>query len=698
MKKFIRITVSLASAIVLLLLAAGVILVITVQPNDFKPEIEAAVKNALGRDLSIDGDLQLSVFPGLGLETGRIALGNSPGFKDRDFAEVQHANINVKLLPLLSKRLEVNRIVLKGLAVHLERSAQGVGNWEDFSNTETAGQKSFDISKMATLVVAGLRLDDARITWDDRHSGRHYSVADLNFEIGQFAFNAPMPLEISATVSGDDAWQDRVTLKTELSIDDQRNLISLSGLQLENGLQTKSAANRELNMTLAADSSFDRTKEALEIKGLKVSLGALSLTGDLSGENMLSQPILRGAIVVDEMNLKHWLTDDLQIAVPQMRDAKALQKFAAKFNITASGDFIELTDLSSRLDDSSLQGQFKVDSLSDPFYRFNLALDSIQIDRYFPAQADSVKDGDGQPASDHLPAKAAAAASGLLPVDMIRHLQAQGVIQIKELNTANFSLGGVGLELQANQGLLESRQHIAQFFHGRYDGQTTVNAKTNQPVIQLNQKFADVAVAPLLQASQQEAKLNGVLSGSVHLEGQGNTQAELKPSLNGNGQFVLKDTVIKGFNLQKIIDEGKALLKNRPLPKAGSNEQSAFSEVRGSFRIVNGVLHNNDLSARSSNLLVHGKGTANLVTERLAFRLNAQLPENSAIKIKELKQAPLIIDVGGTFAEPSYTLDVTGMVLEEGKEKIEEQKDKLLKKLDKKLGSDVGNMLKGLFQ
>ena len=182
MKKFIRITVSLVSAIVLLLLAAGVILVITVQPNDFKPEIEAVVKNALGRELRIDGDLNLSLFPGLGLETGRIALGNSPGFKEQDLAEVQHANIKVKLLPLLSKRLEVNRIVLKGLTVHLERSAQGIGNWEDFSNTETSGQKSFDISKMATLVLAGLSLDDAARNKRDsvrrRHAARSLGVED----------------------------------------------------------------------------------------------------------------------------------------------------------------------------------------------------------------------------------------------------------------------------------------------------------------------------------------------------------------------------------------------------------------------------------------------------------------------------------------------------------------------------------------
>lgn len=691
MKKFIKITAALVSAIVLLTLAVGAILLVTIKPNDFKPEIEAAAKNALGREVSIDGDLELSLFPQLGFETGRIALGNSPGFKHADFAEVQHANIKVKLMPLLSKRLEVDRIVLKGLTVHLEKTAKGVGNWEGFSNSESSGEKSFDVSKMGVLVVAGLQLKDASITWDDGQSGQHYSVAELNFESGKFAFNAPMPLEISATVSSGDAWQDRLALKTELSIDDQFSLINLHRFRLDNSFQTKAAASHALNMTLSADSALDRTKQALDIRGLKLTLGALSLTGDLSGEKMLSSPLLHGAFAVEQINLKNWLADDLQIALPPMSDDKVLQNFAAKFNIAAGSDFFELKDLSTRLDDSTLQGQLKVANFSNPFYRFNLALDSIQVDRYLPAQTESAKDAQ--------PAKVAAAASGLLPVDMIRKLQVQGQLQINELKTANFSLGGVRLELKANHGLLESQQQIAQFFQGRYDGKMTVNAKNKRPVIQMNQQVADIKVESLLQALQQEAKLNGVLSASVQLQAQGNTPAELKPSLNGNGQFALKDSVIKGFNLQRIIDEGKALLNGQPSPaKGGSNEQSAFSEVRGSFRAVNGVLHNNDLIARSANLQIDGSGSANLLTEGLDFRFKAQLPENAQIKIKELKQTPIIIDVGGSFTEPSYSLDLKEMALEAGKDKIAEQKDKLLKKLDKKLGSEVGNVLKGLFQ
>jgi len=53
---------------------------------------------------------------------------------------------------------------------------------------------------------------------------------------------------------------------------------------------------------------------------------------------------------------------------------------------------------------------------------------------------------------------------------------------------------------------------------------------------------------------------------SAQLQGQGNNIGELKSSLNGSLGFLFKDSVVKGFNLQKIIDHAKALVKESALP------------------------------------------------------------------------------------------------------------------------------------
>jgi len=43
-----------------------------------------------------------------------MALGNAFGFQDKPFATLEESDIKVKLLPLLTKKIEVSRIVLKG--------------------------------------------------------------------------------------------------------------------------------------------------------------------------------------------------------------------------------------------------------------------------------------------------------------------------------------------------------------------------------------------------------------------------------------------------------------------------------------------------------------------------------------------------------------------------------------------------------
>ena len=107
-----------------------------IEPNDFKPEISAAVKDNTGRELILEGDLKLSLFPWIGISTGKIALGNAEGFQDQPFATAEESNVKVKLLPLLSKKIEVKRIVLKGLALNLAKNKQGITNWDDLTKSD----------------------------------------------------------------------------------------------------------------------------------------------------------------------------------------------------------------------------------------------------------------------------------------------------------------------------------------------------------------------------------------------------------------------------------------------------------------------------------------------------------------------------------------------------------------------------------
>ena len=66
--------------VVVLLVLASIAVVVFVDPNDYKDDIAKAVRDRTGRDLKLDGNLSLSVFPWLAIETGHAELGNPPGF------------------------------------------------------------------------------------------------------------------------------------------------------------------------------------------------------------------------------------------------------------------------------------------------------------------------------------------------------------------------------------------------------------------------------------------------------------------------------------------------------------------------------------------------------------------------------------------------------------------------------------------
>lgn len=104
--KILLIVVGLAVAAVV---ALAVLLPLYFDPNDFKDEIAAAAKERTGRDLTITGDIGLSVFPWLGVELGQTSMSNAPGFGDKPFAEFEQAGVRLQLMPLLKGQIDRHR-------------------------------------------------------------------------------------------------------------------------------------------------------------------------------------------------------------------------------------------------------------------------------------------------------------------------------------------------------------------------------------------------------------------------------------------------------------------------------------------------------------------------------------------------------------------------------------------------------------
>jgi len=198
-------------------------------------------------------------------------------------------------------------------------------------------------------------------------------------------------------------------------------------------------------------------------------------------------------------------------------------------------------------------------------------------------------------------------------------------------------------------------------------------------------------------------RMTGLVNASIKVAGRGNSTQAIKSSLNGDVDFSFKDSIIKGFNLQKLIDSSKSLLANKALPTENKKDQTVFSIIKGTAQINNGVVNNHDLLAQSSKVQINGNGTANLSTEALKYKINTKVLKRSASKTEaeKIRGIPLAINIGGNFSKPTYSLDLETMVRAKYQDKIDKtidkNKDKLLEKLDEKLGPGVSDALKNLF-
>src|SRR5690348_12799875 len=109
MKWVKRLLVGIAVLIVLLIVA--VIVVPFFIPVDlYKSRLVAAVKESTGRDLRIDGKVSLTLFPSLALEANNVSFSNPPGAASKDMARLGQLQVQLQVLPLLHRDVEIKRL------------------------------------------------------------------------------------------------------------------------------------------------------------------------------------------------------------------------------------------------------------------------------------------------------------------------------------------------------------------------------------------------------------------------------------------------------------------------------------------------------------------------------------------------------------------------------------------------------------
>ncbi|MEW8320091.1 MAG: AsmA family protein [Candidatus Thiodiazotropha sp.] len=691
MGKTLKVLGWLIGMILLLVIAAIILIPLFVDPNDHKERIVAEVKKATGRDLAIEGDIGLSVFPRLALELNGLTLSNAEGFEASDFAAVKHAEVGVNLVPLLFKQLlEVDTVRIEGLKLNLAKSKNGTTNWDDMLGKAEADQtaeaqepQTQGGAALPAITIGGLDIKEANLVWDDQSTGERFQVENIYLQTGELAPGREVELSFGMDLaSRKPMMKGNVKLTSQMLVNPDKQLYSMQDVQLAVNLTGEGMPEEGIEGLLEGNLQVNLSSNTLDLHDLVLSSGKLKLSGQVQGENIQTDPSFKGDLKLAEFNLREWMKQ-FGLPLPETADEEVLQSFYLTSDFTASSDQLVMKNLLLELDQTKLKGEFELVDFASPAYLFNLDLNSINLDRYLPPAAEPGK-------APRRPAKGGGEDEPLFPNELLRQLRVDGTLRIDNIIVNGVRAEAILLKVRGRDGKLNLDHEVGRFYDGLMKGDVQLDVTGERPAVKLNQKVSRILSGPLLMDLTGKDTLLGSGDLDMQLSSRGNTVKQLKRGLNGQLAFDFRDGAVKGFNLAKMIRDTKARLKGEGILVLNEPEQTDFSELNGRATIVNGVVNNQSLLAKSPYLRLEGSGKAYLLEERLKYSVRPVIVNTPAGQggeaLEELVGVPIPVRIKGNWNNPDFSIEL-GKILEE------QQKAKLKKKFDDKVDEKIGEKL-----
>jgi AsmA protein len=685
--------------LVALVLIAAIVIPFVIDPNDYKDRIAQETRKATGRDLELKGDLKLSIFPWLAIETGEAVLGNPAGFGPGPFVTLQSADVGVKLIPLLRGQLEIRRLKIDGMQVNLVKNADGHTNWEDLTGKEKP--KETPAESTAPPTIAGLSIRDSALDYRNLQEGSHQRLQDLEVETGQIGGGKPVDLKVGFKMDeGPNTASTTVKLETRLTADTEQQRFNLKDLALDVTQHPVEKGARELPISLRMPSvDADLNAQTLAVPQFSASAAGAELSGDLKGQQIVDKPVFVGGIALKQTSLRKLLTQLGQEA-PRTRDPKAFDAVALTSRLQATDKSVIFNDLKLSLDGAMITGSAGIADLDKKSLRFDLSADRLDLDRYQAPEEEGKAKGKAEEPFE-------------LPVDLLRSLDAKGKLAVGTLKVAGMTLSSVKLSLDAGDGIVRVNPSDSRLFGGAQHGTVAIDARGPVAKLSLDQQLKGIDFATLFTELFQSQRMTGRGDAKAVLSARGNDMDAILASLDGRIDFNVANGALKGADLWYEIRRARALWKREPMPSEASLGETRFKALKGSAQVTQGLLENRDLVVDMDYLKVNGEGKLDLKSSKVDYRLTAnvyELPKDqqtaagtppatgaqpatdaAGTGLADLRKAEIPVRVTGTLEDLKIRPDLEAVAKAQMKGKVEEKKEELSKKLSDKLSDWLGN-------
>lgn len=546
--------------------------------------VAAQVAEVLGREVHFES-VAVSWTGGFGVRVIGLRVGDDPNYSDEDFLSAEVVDVRVKVLPALSGRVEVGRVVLRSPRVFVTQTRGGLstdslggGAAAPAAGTAEGGGPAAPIPPEA-LGIALLDMRDAALRFVDRSvkPALTLEVTQLDMRATELGLVDPVAFEMSAAIFG--------AAKQNLSVTGTVGPLVSQTPRLDIELQID---------PLSLD------------EALKVSLVRALLPQDLTGSGVARI----GAEIAGTLG-ESTFSVELDASGAALRLGDAFDKpSGTRLDIavegTLQGDRIEMPSVKVRLGDTSVAGSAQA-VLAEPMrVSFDLGSDRIE------------------------PAAFGAGEAG----DVVRDLSLKGDVSLP----ASGPRGSVALRSPAGQvrgadytslaadvKLRGGRTEIDKLTVNAFDG--VVNARGyyetaggSAPSFVFDVQLSGMLIESVVQmvSGSGAELLNGTMDAKVAVNGSGSDVDEILQRLRGKGELRLTNGVLKDFNpagetlralmlIPALGGGGIARVLDRHPGVLGEGD-TPIDDLVTHFNIAGGWLDVDDLMVRTPEYVLTGEG------------------------------------------------------------------------------------------
>ncbi len=451
--------------------------------------VEAQIRAVTGLELVVNGNIDISVFPGSYVSFHDVGL--KGGGSGDPALRVDVLTANLRLLPLLLQRFEIADLMMLRPHINVVHDADGSSNWTPFIQTITRTMRPGSDSQMS---FSEIRIQDGTLAYENGGTHASEQLDDIDLSL------AWPSISRSFAATGQFDWRGQ-RIEGAISVSDF--LAALSG---------------------------DRS-------GLKMRLASppLKVAFDGTIANRTSA-LMEGTLTVDSPSLREALRWTGQTPL----GGSGFGRFALRARANVVGASIALTNVNVELDGNSAEGVMTYANNGRQTLQATLAADALDFTPYistFRLLANGARDWNRQLFD----------LKALSTTDLDMRLSAARV------TVGPSKLGRTAFGANLRNGVLALSVGEAQMCGGMIRGSFGVARADTMADVKAELQFSDVDLQGCASELFGVSSLSGHGNLNVSLTASGSSPFGLAQSLDGTATLQGHDGAISGFNVEQLL-------------------------------------------------------------------------------------------------------------------------------------------------